>query len=122
MSKNLEPNVEKFMYFEKLFFKIQLFILGSGLFLWIFFVAIIEKLRSVNELFYFIAYFGIILPGLLFIVSIFRIFKYIIKISKMEGKHNIWRSALAFVFSPLNIGIFYILFIVLTFASCSVNA
>lgn len=117
----VSPEVEKFMYFEKLFFKIQLTMFGIGMFLLFFLTAIVNQIRNVNQFFIFVFYFGMILPGVQLILSIVRIIKYIAKISKLEGEKSIWRSALSFVFSPLTFGIFYLIFIILVFASCAAS-
>ncbi len=122
MEKLSGPKVQKFMKYEKIILRLQLIILGSGIFIYLTFLAFLERLKNVNDLFVFVVWVGMILPMLLLVVSVIRILKYFISVIHLDEESSIWRSALSFVFSPLNIVIFYILFIILVFASCAANA
>lgn len=116
-----EPNVERFMFYEVLFYRIQLSIMGLGIALFALLSAIINSVGDVSNFIVGVIYGGIILPAILFVISVIRIIYYYVKVSKAEGESSIWRSALAFVFSPLNIALYYLILLILIFASCAAN-
>ncbi len=121
MENHSSEKVEKFMRFERFFFRVQLLILGSGFFILGFFYFVIDKVKDVDDLIVFVLFVGLLYPVLHFFISVVRVLKYILVIRHEEGHSTIWRSALSFLFSPLTFGIFYIILIVIVFASCAAN-
>ena len=121
MENHSSERVEKFMRFEHIFFRVQLSLLGAGFFILGAFYFVIDKVKDVNNLIAFVIYAGLLYPVLHFFISIVRIIKYLRVIRHDEGPSSIWRSALSFLFSPLTFAIFYIILIVLVFASCAAN-
>lgn len=114
--------VSRFMHFEHLLFRIDLFILGVALFILTFFLALIEQIRDLESTFEFLFFFGMFLPAVKFVISIIRVLKYYFKIRHEEGRMSIWRSGLSLLISPLSFAIFWFIFILLAFASCTVGA
>lgn len=113
--------VERFNRFEILFFRIQIGIFAFGVALLVFVYSAFEALGDLIDLLALIAVSGIILPIILFVISLIRMIIYFTKIKVIDNGVGIWRSALAFIFSPLNIGIYYSIFFILVLASCAAN-
>ena len=112
---------EKFMRFELLLFKIDLLIFGIGIFILTFLVALVDKIKDVQDLFVFVVYFGMLLPAVKFLLSIIRILKYYFKIRQEDDRVSIWRSAVSLLISPLSFVIYYFIFFILVIASCSAS-
>ncbi len=111
--------VEKFNQYEKYFLWFQLLVLGVAVSLFIVFNSFIDSLGGYGKLVGNLIIFGMIASIVNIVIAIVRILKYIIVIRKEQGKKTIWRSVLAFVTSPVALIIFYILLIVVAFASCA---
>lgn len=126
MNQQFSAKAEKFMHYERLFFRFQVFVFGVSLFLFLFLVAVanffIEIGQSINDLLAIVVWIGFIYPVVQVFISIIRIIKYVFIIRHEEGKPSIWRSALSFLFSPLIFGLSYASFFILLLASCAANA
>lgn len=112
--------VERFNYFERLFFKITLGILGSAIFLFIFTLATVSQFSVFSKILINITVVLLFMSIINLILTIGRIFKFAFKISKLENNIGILRSASSLLFSPLAFVILYILIIVMALASCTV--
>lgn len=112
--------VERFNYFEKLFFKITLGILGSAIFLFIFTMATVSQFPVFSKVLINVTVVILFLSAINLILAIGRILKFAIKISKFENNIGILRTASSLLLSPLAFVILYILIIVMALASCTV--
>ena len=114
-----EQRVEKFMKFEKLFFRIELLMLLIGVLFYALFMAFLERLGTVSDAiisFFFFMWVSII--GV-FGITIIRIIKYLFSVRKLQASSSIWRSVVILLLSPINFILFYLLIFVAALASCS---
>ena len=122
MEENNDIVVSRFKRYELLFFRIQLGMFSFGVVLLALVYVGFESLGNAIDSLAYIAFAGIIVPIILFVISLIRMIIYFTKIRVLDPEVGIWRSALAFIFSPLNIGIYYSIFFILVLASCAANA
>ena len=113
--------VERFNYFEKLFFKVTLGILGLSIFLFFFMLATVEYFSSFGRALF--DFTGIVLFATManFVLSLVRLFKYAFSIGKLENNIGITRTIISLFLSPVAFIILYILVIIMAFASCTVQ-
>ena len=114
----MEEQSMKFLKYEKLFHRIQVTIFLSSIGIYFLFIAIIENLGSLIDLFVSIMLFGIVGSAITFIFSVLHILKYIFKHRSVLGA-SIWRSFLNLILSPLSIIIFYFLIFITAATSCA---
>lgn len=110
--------IEKFNKFEKIFFRIELGILGVGIFLFTLFSIAIEALGGIADILITVILFSWLAIIVNFIISLVRIFKYLFNVEKFKEETSIWRSVITLFLSPALFGFFYILIIIATFTSC----
>lgn len=110
--------IEKFNKFEKIFFRIELSILGVGIFLFTLFSIAIEALGGIADILITVILFSWLAIIVNFIISLVRIFKYLFNVEKFKEETSIWRSVITLFLSPALFGFFYILIIIATFTSC----
>ena len=114
--------VGRFMHFEYLLFRVQLTILGIGIFFLTSFMFVVERIKNVNDVFVFVVWVGMVTPAVILLINLIRMIKFFLVIRHEEGQSSIWRSALSLLISPLSIGIYYLIFFILMIASCSAGA
>ncbi len=113
--------VEKFNYFEKLYFRITLGLIGLALLLFIFTMFVATKFDSIPKLLIDFTVVLLFVPAVNFFISIVRVFKYILSISRLDNNIGIVRSAFALLINPISFGILYILIIIMALSSCTVQ-
>ena len=115
----VSEKLEKFNRYEKLFFRIELGVIAAGIGFYILFLAFIEGLGGLADLFISIFLLGWIIIILNFFIAIIRMFKYGISIRKEEGPKSIWRSFLTIILSTPAFVLYYILIFVSAISSCA---
>lgn len=118
---NDDKLVERFNYFEKLFFKITVGLFGATVATVILSFVILEQLGEIPKAFFNFVLSMLFASGLNFFVSIFRVFKFAFKISDKKNNIGISRTAIALVLNPVTFIITYILLIILALSSCTVQ-
>ncbi len=117
----MEENKNRFNYFEKIFLRISLGLLGSGI---IFFFLMLVFIGSIpddpNQIIKFILSM-LFLSIASFFIAIIRILKYILVVNKRNDGSTITGSIISFFTSPVAIIVYYISFIIMAFASCSIQ-
>ena len=111
--------VKKFNYFEKLYFKVTLGIFGTAISLFIFTLASIGQYSSISKLLKNFIISVLLLSAINFFISIYRVIKYTMSISRLENNIGILRSAVSLILSPMSFVILYILVIIIAFSSCA---
>lgn len=117
----MEPNnnqLNRFMMFEKLFFRIILSIFTLGVAIYFIFMAFLDKLGETAEMFITGFFLIWILIIAIFFISIGRILRFIITFKTAEGV-TIWRSVLSLFLSPVAFVLYYILIFVASISSCT---
>lgn len=117
----MSDNKNNFNYFEKVFLKISFGLLGLGLSLFILMFVFLDYVSDSAS-----AFANIIIVLLLsslasFFIAIFRILKYTFVVSKRNDGSTITSSIISFFISPMAIIVYYIMFFVLAFSSCSIQ-
>ncbi|MFK5883884.1 MAG: hypothetical protein QM489_06010 [Candidatus Izemoplasma sp.] len=118
---NKDKLVENFNYFEKLFFRITLGLLGASVAAVVLSFVILEQLGDIPKAFINITISMLLASGVNFLISLFRLFKFAFKISGKEGNIGITRTVTSLVLNPVTFIILYILLIILALSSCSVQ-
>jgi len=113
--------VEMFIYMEKLLFKLTIFLFGMSILLFILTFVIYSYLEGLVETLYYTVFILFISTGINFCVSLFRILKYSVNIKVLQNENGIWRSLIGLFLNPVTFVILYILLIMISFASCSIN-
>ena len=117
----MDNNKKSFNYFEKIFLKISVGLLGLGLSLFILMFIFIDYLSdSASEV------ANIVVVLLLssvasFFIAVFRILKFAFVVSKRNDGSTITKSVISFFVSPVAIIVYYIIVIILAFSSCSIQ-
>jgi len=111
--------VSKFMKFEKIFFRIELILIGIGLFFYAIFLMFLEGLASLADTWIQIFMLGWLLIIVNFAITIIRVLKYLISVRKLEGPKSIWRSMVVLLLSPIAFILYYILIFVAAISGCS---
>jgi uncharacterized membrane protein YcjF (UPF0283 family) len=117
-----EEKIDRFLKFERIFFRIQLGLLVFGIGLYALFLTVVELLAYLAE-YWILLFMGIMIIAVVNgLTALIRIFVYLFKIRKYQGKKSVWRSVLTFILSPPIVIIFYILLIAATFTGCAVGS
>lgn len=117
----MKDEFTKFNYFEKLFFRIQLGLIGLGFITLGILFASIEILQSVADLIIFLILTMMSLVALNFIISVARIIKYLRRYTDNDNVIGIKRSVTIMLTSPIAFVLYYLILIILalSMASCS---
>lgn len=113
--------VEKFNYFEKLYWKFTLGILGASIALVFISFAIITAVSDMPDLIVKTIITFLIAAGVNFMLSVIRVFKFSFKISGEKDNIGITRSAMGIVLNPVSFIILYILLLIIALSSCTVT-
>lgn len=115
------PNDRKnFNYYESIFLKISLGLLGSSIVLFFLMFVFIDFVTDYpNQLVKILI--TLLLTSLAsFFIAIFRIFKFAIIVSRKNNGSTIIKSVISLFVSPTALIIYYIMIFVLAFSSCSI--
>ena len=117
----MKDTVERFNYFEKIFFRINMINLGGSAFIAIIMYYLLENVDETGQLFGGFTAVMMVFSFILFVISFIRILKYIFKYRKLDNVLFIWRSIVGFFTSPVAFLIYFILMFVmaLSMASCT---
>lgn len=118
---NNEKIVERFNYFEKIYLRFTLAVLGTAVLLSIIPFVFIDQISSISKLIANIAVSLMLVTVLNFFYAFFRIVKYARKISKLENNIGIMRTVSSLFLSPISFVILYILVIIMAFSSCTIQ-
>ena len=112
---------KSFNYYESIFLKISLGLLGASVVLFLsMFVFIDFVTDNANQLVKIIVF--LLLSSLAsFLIAIFRILKYTFVISKKNDESTITKSVISFFVSPTALIIYYIMVIIVSLSSCSIQ-
>ena len=113
--------VEKFNYFEKLYLRVTLGILGLSISLFILTMYIVTEFSEIPKSLINFTILILYLSAAGFIMAIVRIIKYIVKISKLDNNIGIARTIVGFFLSPVSFAILFILVIMMSLSSCTVQ-
>lgn len=118
----MEERSQKFMKWERLYFKIYLGIVGFGIVLLLVMFAFQDYIEALSQV---IAEFVVVLLIAIvvyFFLSLIRILKYVISIRKSSDETTIWRSVTTFFTSPIATVLYYVIIFVmlLSTASCTI--
>ena len=113
--------VEKFNFYEKLYFRVTLAILGIAVSLFIVALFSFQLFTLIPKALINLTVTVLVISGLNFFLAVIRIIKYLINIAKLENNIGILRSAITLIISPISFIILYILLIIMAFSSCSVQ-
>ncbi len=116
-----EKIVERFNYYEKVYLRFTLGVLGATVFLSIVPFVFIDQISSISKLIANIAVSLMLVVTLNFFYAFIRIVKYARKISNFENNIGIMRSVSSLFLSPVSFTILYILVIIMAFSSCTVQ-
>ena len=117
----MKDNKKSFNYFEKIFLKISIGLLGLGLSLFILMFIFIDSLSdSASEV------ANIVVVLLLssvasFFIAIIRILKFAFVVSKRNDGSTITKSVISFFVSPAAIIVYFTIIFILAFSSCSIQ-
>ena len=117
----MEDNNNRFNYFEKIFLRISLSLMGTGFVLFILMFVFVDDIREYADEFSSVVAVLLIASFISFFNAIFRILKYIISVSKRNDGSTIKGSIISFFTSPVAIIIYYIMMIVIAFSSCTIQ-
>lgn len=110
----------KFMFFEKLFFRINMSLVGLSIVLVLVMFAFLDRVDYISDIIF--NFITIFLLGSLanFFISVGRIIKYLIKYREYEDI-SIKRSVINLVTSPIAVALYWFILIImaLSMASCS---
>lgn len=113
--------VEKFNRFEKLLFKFTLGILGIAISFFIITLIVVTQIYSIPKLLIDLTTSILMVAIANFFLSVIRIFKYIIKISKLENNIGIMRSVISLLISPISVAILLVLIIMMSSSGCTIQ-
>ncbi len=115
--------VDKFNKFEKIFLRIHLSILGFGMALLLMSFVAMDSVEAIARSIWAIVYSLLYVVMILFIISVVRLIKYLIVFRKSAVAPTIRRTLIIILTSPISLGIYFILTLVisLSLASCSVQ-
>lgn len=111
--------VERFERFEKIFFRIELAILATGIFFLVLFQVAIDSLAFLVDLWMSLFLLGLAATVANFFIAIVRTVKYLFNIRKLSDSPTIWRTALVLILSPLSFMLMYLLIFIAALSSCS---
>ena len=114
---NLEK-VYRFNKFEKIFFRIDIVIIGVAIFFLVLFDIALESLAGLVDVLMLIFLSGLVGSVVSFFISIIRILKYLFNIRKIQEASSIWRSILIIFLSPIAFILYYLLIFVVVLSSC----
>ena len=114
---NLEK-VYRFNRFEKIFFRIDIVIIGVAIFFLVLFDIALESLAGLVDVLMLIFLSGLVGSVVSFFISIIRILKYLFNIRKIQEASSIWRSILIIFLSPIAFILYYLLIFVVVLSSC----
>lgn len=117
----MEEKKRDFLFYDKLFMKITLWSLGVGFVLIGFAVILVNSIREVTDIVLAPVLAMLFVTGALFFIHLIRFFKYLIKGSKLGEAATITRSLLGLLITPVAFAVYYILIIIIAFASCTVT-
>jgi len=110
--------IRDWMYYERLFGKISVYLLLIAILSYIIFLSFLETLRFYADE---IAYplLGLFFAsGISFFIALGRIIKYSIKRNELPEDATVGRSVRTLFLSPIAFGAYYILFFIVAFSSC----
>jgi len=113
--------VKKFNHFEKLLFKVTLGILGIAISLFIITLVVVTQIYSIPKLLIDLTTSILMIAIANFFLSMVRIFKYLIKISKLENNIGIMRSIISLLISPISAALLLILIIMMSLSGCTIQ-
>lgn len=115
--------VDKFNKFEVIFFRIHLSISGFGLLVLGIAFAAMNSVESVARSLIGVVYTLLWVVIVNFIIGVIRLLKYFISFRKETETPTIWRTLVIIVTSPITLGIFFILTLImsLSLASCTIQ-
>jgi len=113
---------EKFNKFEIIFFRIHMAIFAFGLFLLSLVFLAQNALESIARIFLSVSYSLLYVVMIGFIISIVRLFKYLIIFRNSEEMVTIRRTVVVMLTSPIALGVYFIITLAmsLSLASCNV--
>ena len=116
----MNDNERNFNYFEKLFLKISLGLVGLGVVLFITMFAIVDILSDIASDFANVVAVLLLASIASFFIAIIRIFKYILIVSKRDEEATITKSIISFFVSPIAIIIYYLMIFILAVTGCTI--
>ena len=108
------------IYFDKLFMRITLAVLGLSFFVFLLMVLLIDYIGKVTDIVLAPVLMMLFTSAVVFFIHVIRFFKYLIKKASLEEGATITRSLLGIVISPVAFGIYYVIIIIIAFASCTI--
>ena len=117
----MADNKKNFNYYESVFLKISLGLLGSSIVLFFLMFVFIDFVTDSTDLFIRLIVFLLLSSLASFLIAIFRIMKYAFKVSRRNDGSTITKSIISFFVSPTALVIYYIMAIILSLSSCSVQ-
>ncbi len=117
----MDTNKKSFNYFEKIFLKIAIGLLSSGLFLFILMFVFIDYISDSASALANVVVVLLLSSVASFFIAIFRILKFAFVVSRRDDGSTINRSIISFFLSPVAIIVYYIMIFVLAFSSCSIQ-
>lgn len=117
----MEDNKNRFNYFERIFLKISLGLLGTSAALFILMFIFIDRVSDNASEISGVIIILLISSILSFFIAIIRIIKFMFVVSKRNDGSTITKSIITFFTSPIAIIIYYIIIFILAFSSCSIQ-
>lgn len=115
---SIDKNIEKFNYYEKLLFKTTLATLFISIALVFISYGLVARFAEIPDFLFGSIILLLLIAFFNFVLSLIRLFKFIVKVSGKEGSIGITRSVLGIFLNPTSILILMFTLFILALGSC----